>query len=46
MYEIWSIGHKPFEGVSNEKVRKRQVKVHMVKVHIAIYICIAHQVCY
>ena len=20
MYEIWSIGHKPFEGVSNSKV--------------------------
>ena len=20
MYEIWSVGHKPFEGISNEMV--------------------------
>ena len=22
MYEIWSVGHKPFEGITNEMVIK------------------------
>ena len=31
MYEIWSLGHKPFEGYTNSEVRAHIVILKLVK---------------
>ena len=33
MYEIWSLGHKPFEGYTNPQVMLHGVMLHGVILH-------------
>ena len=41
MYEIWSLGHKPFEEMSVEEVCILELCVHHIKVYMSmtVYFC-------
>ena len=35
MYEIWSLGHKPFENHTNPEVKFNHIMVHVVSVQVS-----------